>query len=385
MGIPMTSHQLKNVIDVFCGAGGLSKGFSEAGYNIVTGVDNNKHSLDTYENNHDCKPVLEDVENPNIIQIIRDSIIDNGYSPNEIDLIIGGPPCRGFSMANVQTDSQTHPLNSLPSQFLEIVEEFDPEAVLIENVPRLLTISDGMFKESILGRLHDLGYNVEYDVLKAEQFGVPQKRRRVFFLGRKSVEPELPDPSDYTPNVEIPVSVDRAISDLPELPTGGGGTIEMDYSADGSNISEYARAMRQDEKEGLLINHRTTKNQEKTYKRFEHIPQGGNWKDIPKELMNNYSNRKRTHDHIYQRLSEDEPANTVANFRKQMIVHPTQDRLLSVREAARLQSFPDDYHFKGDSFNARQQMVGDAVPVKLAYAIGKKLSRQHTSNEATVS
>jgi len=381
----MTDCQLKNVIDIFCGAGGLSKGFSEAGYNIVTGVDNNEHSLDTYRNNHDCEPVLEDVENPNIIQTIRDSVIDNGHSPDKIDLIIGGPPCRGFSMANVQTDSETHPLNSLPNQFLQIVEDFDPEAVLIENVPRLLTISDGMFKESILGRLHDLGYNVEFDILEAEKFGVPQKRRRVFFIGRKSVEPELPNPSDYNQNIEIPVSVERAISDLPEIPTGGGGTMQMEYTAGNTNISEYARLMRQNEQEELLMNHRTTKNQEKTYRRFQHIPQGGNWKDIPKELMDNYSNRKQTHDHIYQRLSEGKPANTVANFRKQMIVHPTQDRLLSVREAARLQSFPDDYHFIGNSFNARQQMVGDAVPVKLAYAIGEKLSPRCSSNEAPVS
>lgn len=276
-------------------------------------------------------------------------------------------------MANVNSDSAEHPLNDLPSRFLEIVEEIDPAAVLIENVPRLLTIAGGEFKESIIGRLESLGYNVTHGIIKAEEFGVPQKRRRVFFIGHKSIEPQLPDPQDVNHDFELPVSVNRAISDLPELPTGGGGEIEMRYSANISEVSKYVKEMRRNEEEGLLMNHRTTKNQEKTYRRFEHIPQGGNWRDIPEDLMGNYSDRQRTHDHIYQRLVGDEPSKTVANFRKQMIVHPNQDRLLSVREAARLQSFPDNYHFKGDSFNARQQMVGDAVPVKLAYAIGKYL------------
>jgi len=381
----MAEKELENVIDIFCGAGGLSKGFSQSGYNIVTGVDNNEHSISTFQANHDCQPILADVNNTDIISLLRDSIIDNGCSPDDIDIVIGGPPCKGFSMANVKTDSADNPLNSLPSRFLEIVEEFDPKAVLMENVPRLLTMADGIYKETIIDRLQELGYNVEFDILNAEKFGVPQKRRRVFFIARKAVDPELPDSNYFTHDYEIPVSVSRAISDLPKLPIGGGGTMQMEYTAKKSNVSRYALEMRQDEKESILYNHRTTKNQEKTYRRFEHIPQGGNWKDIPKELMDNYSNRKQTHDHIYQRLSEDEPANTVANFRKQMIVHPTQNRLLSVREAARLQSFPDDYHFRGDSFNARQQMVGDAVPVKLAYAIGKKLSPKHASNEATVS
>ncbi|WP_323170910.1 DNA cytosine methyltransferase [Natrialba sp. PRR66] len=369
----MTRTELENVVDIFCGAGGLSEGFSEAGYNIVTGIDNNKHSIDTFRRNHSCEPILGDIKEEKIVSDIQKSINKNGFSLNEIDLVMGGPPCRGFSMANVNSDSTEHPLNDLPTRFLEIVEEIDPDAVLIENVPRLLTIADGKFKQSIEDRLESLGYNIAYGVLKAEKFGVPQKRRRVFFLGHKYIEPELPTPDEFSYDFELPVSVSRAISDLPKLPTGGGGEIEMEYIANESEISDYAAEMRIGEEDGLLMNHRTTKNQEKTYMRFKHIPQGGNWRDIPENLMGNYSNRQRTHDHIYQRLVEEEPSKTVANFRKQMIVHPTQDRLLSVREAARLQAFPDNYHFKGESFNARQQMVGDAVPAKLAYAIGKKL------------
>ncbi|MCO8242963.1 DNA cytosine methyltransferase [Haladaptatus sp. AB643] len=367
----MTSTKLKNVLDLFCGAGGLSSGFARAGYNIVTGVDNNEHSIDTFDANHDCKPIVADIEEENILDRIRDSIQANGYSCHDIDIVVGGPPCRGFSMANVQSNPEENPLNNLPTRFLEIVEEIDPEAVLIENVPRLLTISDGQYKQMILSKLKSLGYNVAQGVLKAEKFGVPQKRRRVFFMGLKLSKPTLPDPSHFEHSFDLPVTVNEAISDLPPLPTGGGGSIQMEYLTPESGISKYAQEMRRDSKEAIIMNHRTTANQEKTYRRFKHIPQGGNWRDIPERLMGNYSNRLQTHDHIYQRLIEEEPSKTVANFRKQMIVHPTQNRLLSVREAARLQSFPDDYHFKGGSFNARQQMVGDAVPVNLSYAVAK--------------
>jgi DNA (cytosine-5)-methyltransferase 1 len=375
----MPKTELKNVIDIFCGAGGLSAGFSKAGYNIITGIDNNKNSIETFRANHDCEPIVGDIQRKDAISNIKDSVSQNGYNIENVDLVIGGPPCRGFSMANVRSDSAEHPLNELPARFLEIVQEINPEAVLIENVPRLLTIADGKFKESIIARLEAMGYRTTHGVLEAEKFGVPQKRRRVFFIGHKSTEPELPTQGEF--KFQMPVTVKQAISDLPELPTGGGGEMKMEYSSNNSKISEYVAKMRRNEKNDIVMNHRTTRNQEKTYRRFKHIPQGGNWRDIPEDLMKNYTNRQQTHDHIYQRLDEDEPAKTVANFRKQMIVHPTQNRLLSVREAARLQSFPDDYHFKGSSFNARQQMVGDAVPVNLAYSIGKSLQNSHTTSE----
>jgi len=163
------------------------------------------------------------------------------------------------------------------------------------------------------------------------------------------------------------VTVGDSLFDLPKLPTGGGGAEVMEY--DGPPHSEYAEEMRSDVDQ-TLYNHQTTINREKTVERFEHVPQGGNWEDIPAELMDNYTDRSRTHGHIYYRLEEDEPALTVANFRKSMMLHPTQDRLLSIREAARLQSFPDDYRFISSRISDKQQMVGDAVPVKLAEAIG---------------
>lgn len=383
----MEGKDLGDVFDVFCGAGGLSRGFSKAHFNIISGLDNNSHSIESFAENHDCTPLCADIREPDIFDKIRDSIELNGSSVSNIDFVIGGPPCQGFSIAKAEKNTTEHPLNELPSRFIDIVEFLSPTGVVMENVPRILTMGEGQYKESISSKFRDLGYNVEYGVLKAEEFGVPQKRRRAFFLAHKLRKPSLPQPDQFKFDFSLPVSVQEAISDLPELPTGGGGSIEMDYVRPASGISEYAKSMRENEDDSVVFNHRTTRNREKTYQRFKHIPQGGNWKDIPEDLMGNYSNREKTHDHIYQRLVENDPAKTVANFRKQMMVHPTQDRLLSVREAARLQSFPDDYHFKGGSFNARQQMVGNAVPVNLAYSVAKSIARnskpQELPNEQT--
>jgi DNA (cytosine-5)-methyltransferase 1 len=365
----MDNDKMFNVVDIFCGAGGLSAGFAKAGFNIASGIDNNEHALQTFNRNHNCRAVTGDVQEDQALSKLINSINRRGLDIDDIDVVIGGPPCRGFSMANVESNSEENPLNDLPNKFLDIVERIDPEGVLIENVPRLLTMADGQFRDSILSSLQEMDFEVDYEVLNAVRFGVPQKRRRVFFIGIKNSEPEWPSADDIEFRYSSPVDVESAISDLPPLPTGGGGNKEMTYDSNYNELSDYAQAMRSNAESGTVRNHRTTVNQEETYRRFKHIPQGGNWEDIPEDLMHNYTDRKRTHDHIYQRLEQEKPAKTVANFRKQMIVHPTQDRLLSVREAARLQSFPDDYIFEGDSFNARQQMVGDAVPVNLAFSL----------------
>jgi DNA (cytosine-5)-methyltransferase 1 len=256
-------------------------------------------------------------------------------------------------------------------------------------------MEEGEYKHRILNRLGDWGFNTHFDTLHAEQYGVPQLRRRVFFISTADVNPQPPCPThnpgareyeefEHNPELKSPIPVRDAIYDLPRLPKGGGGSEVMEYSPENKHITEYASQMRSGMSEPVVYNHRTTINRESTYRRFKYISQGGNWRDIPPELMSSYKNRSKTHDHIYRRLKPDVPAYTVANFRKQMMVHPLkevpgeenphdQDRLLSVREAARLQSFPDHYRFVGGSFNARQQMVGNAVPVRLAKAVGDSL------------
>lgn len=362
-------------IDLFCGAGGLSKGFERAGFSIAAAIDNDPDVAETYEHNHGFRPLICDISGPAVAEKLKDQLSNRNCSVNDVDAVIGGPPCKGFSQANVRR-STDHPLNGLPKRFLDLVEEFDPQAVVMENVPNILRMSDGSFKADILDELRNLGYNAKVEKLNAEKFGVPQARRRVFFVGVKKGHPPFPShnltDADYVP-------VKNAIFDLPELPTGGGGKHKMAYDPKESDdyikitSKKYINEMRSGASPNVIYNHKSTVNREKTYERFKHVPQGGNWRDIPAELMDNYNNREQTHDHIYQRLEEDSLAKTVANFRKQMIIHPTQDRLLTIREAARLQSFSDDYRFINDSICVKQQMVGNAVPVKLAESVGRSV------------
>lgn len=368
------------VIDLFCGPGGMSTGFRYAGFDTAAAVDYSESAIQTYEENHECTPIKADIRETNSDKILE-SARNRGYERDDVDVVVGGPPCKGFSLANMQTRSPDNPMNNLFMHFLKVVRDITPPAVVMENVPGLLSMGkeEGEVKDIIVQELREMGYTVQYRILKAEQFGVPQARRRVFFVGVKEGKPPFPSPThseagqqatltQSMDNLQPVVTVGEAILDLPELPTGGGGSETMQYV--NSPHSEYTEEMRASTGD-TLHNHQTTVNKEKTIQRFEHVPQGGNWEDIPAELMDDYTDRSRTHGHIYYRLEEDEPALTVANFRKSMMLHPTQDRLLSIREAARLQSFPDDYRFVSSRISDKQQMVGDAVPVKLAEAIGE--------------
>lgn len=366
-------------VDLFCGPGGISTGFRNAGFDIAVAVDYDESAVQTYEANHEQSPLhadIREIDTEDVLRIVR----KEGYEREDVDIVVGGPPCKGFSLANMQTRSPDNPMNNLFMHFLKIVREISPPVVVMENVPGLLSMgkNEGEIKDIIVEELREMGYTIQYRILKAERFGVPQARRRVFFIGVLEGKPPFPSPTHteagrqatltaLTDELSPVVTVGGAILDLPELPTGGGGSEVMEY--DTSPHSDYASEMRANVDE-TLYNHETTINRENTVKRFEHVPQGGNWENIPPELMENYTDRSRTHGHIYYRLEEDEPALTIANFRKSMMLHPTQDRLLSVREAARLQSFPDVYRFVSSRISDKQQMVGDAVPVKLAEAIG---------------
>jgi DNA (cytosine-5)-methyltransferase 1 len=369
---------LPKIVDIFCGAGGLSMGFARAGFSILLGVDNDERALKTYSYNHDCDYLNLDLSQQNSAKTVANAV--NRISENEdVDVVIGGPPCQGFSQANVQTRSADNPLNGLARRFLDVVKEIEPTCVVLENVPQLLTMYEGKFKKSIVNTLEDFGYFVDHEVLSADDFGVPQARKRVFFIGSKIGPPSFPEEALG----KIPTK--NAIFDLPPLPKGGGGSEVMEYNPTKNPSYEeitdfgYIDSLRSGIEEDIIYNHQSTRNRERTFRRFEHIPPGGNWRDIPEELMDNYTDRSRTHDHIYQRIDQNDVSKTVANFRKQMMIHPTQDRLLSIREAARLQSFSDDYQFVGGGRCAKQQMVGNAVPVRLAEAVAYPILKQMAS------
>ena len=237
-----------------------------------------------------------------------------------------------------------------------------PDWIVLENVKGLRETAKGRFEKMILAEFEAMDYASVVWTMCAVDFGVPQKRSRLFFVGRRKGEiPAAPD--ERTKKL---ITVADAISDLPALKVGA-NTNELNYRTSAS--SAFAKQMRQRLQQ--CTGHLVSVNNELVLKRYRHIPQGGNWCDIPARLMQNYSNLeddRSRHTGIYRRLCWDEPSVVIANYRKNMLIHPGQDRGLSVREAARLQSFPDHYQFCG-SIGFQQQQVGNAVPPLLAKAV----------------
>jgi DNA (cytosine-5)-methyltransferase 1 len=242
-----------------------------------------------------------------------------------------------------------------------------PDWVVFENVKGILETDGGYFFHTVVRRLTRAGYKVSHFVLNASDFGVPQKRWRLFIVGSlRGISLSKPGPI-----VCQPITVEHAISDLPVL--GNGASVDrLPYPL--AAHSDYARLMRGASSE--CSNNLVTRNDPKILKRYRCIPTGGNWADIPRTLMRNYADPERCHTGIYKRLKLHEPSVVIGNFRKNMLIHPTQDRGLSVREAARLQSFPDSFVFNG-SIGFQQQQVGNAVPPMLAQAVFRSILKHN--------
>lgn len=347
-------------IDLFCGPGGFSLGAEMAGFRIVGALDKDKNACLTYHQTHPHTPVVpEDIHNfspRSLLEKLR-------LQKEEIDLIIGSPPCRGFSCANRHSHKRDNPENSLMRTFCEFVLEISPPAFIMENVPGILSPQHRNQTEQVMAELEAAGYTVSMFKLRAEKYGVPQARTRVFLAGNLFGE-KITAPR--TTHDAKPVTVrDAILGDLPRIDFRTKKTV-FDYSSEPK--SEYQRKMRISSKK--IYNHIIIKSGPEVYARYKAIPQGGNWRSAPPELMD----ITVSHNCLYKRLDPKRPAVTIANFRKSMIVHPTQNRGLSVREAARLQSFPDRYMFLG-GITSMQQQVGDAVPPLLAKAVTKQMYR----------
>jgi DNA (cytosine-5)-methyltransferase 1 len=344
-------------IDLFSGAGGMSVGAIAAGVEVKVAVEIDKYAAITYRANHPDTLVLnEDVRKVTI----------NGFckaSKNDIKILFGGPPCQGFSTSNQKTRNKENQHNWLFKEYLRLTEEQRPDWVIVENVKGIVETENGFFFEKINKQLQNLGYTTSHAILNAADYGVPQIRNRVFVIGSlHGIRFEFPKPV-----IKQYLTVADAISDLPVLKNGAMHH-ELAYQVVAQN--KYQASNRR--KSNSSINNLVTVNNELVVKRYKHIPQGGNWQDIPSRLMKNYKDFSRCHTGIYHRLNDNEPSVIIGNYRKNMLIHPNEDRGLSVREAARIQSFPDNFHFHG-SIGFQQQQVGNSVPPLLAKAIFEKL------------
>ena len=336
---------------MFAGAGGLSLGAVSAGIIVTTAIEKSKPAAQSYRENHKRTDVVCDD--------VRRIDPANLRLPTLGVILFGGPPCQGFSTSNQRNRSKENEGNWLFEEFLRFTKYLSPHIVVFENVAGIVHTAGGYFLAELVNRLKDLGYFVSHSVLDAAEFGVPQHRNRFFCIGCKS------KPIDIERQVRksTPISVRDAIDDLPVLSVGN-AINEAPYRAD--PWSEYSKLMRNGAE--FCTGNLVTYNAPHIIERYRCIPQGGNWKNIPKELMTTYKDVSRCHTGIYKRLEYNRPSIVLGNFRKNMLIHPTQDRGLSVREAARLQSFPDHYNFCG-SIGQQQQQVGNAVPPLMAKAM----------------
>lgn len=351
-----------NTIDLFSGAGGLSYGFQDAGFDILLGIDNDEMALKTFQKNHKGAQIICG----DITSIHYDTDIKPLLNGKQIDFIIGGPPCQGMSLAgNRELDD---PRNKLYLSYLRLLNEIKPKAFVIENVPGLLSLFNGEIKNSILRRLTKMDYHVKFKILTASDYGVPQKRRRVFFVGiRNDIALTFSFP---TPSSEK-VTAEMALSDLPNLSDSEYlGDQVQDYKSKAQN--KYQKLMRVHS--SVVYNHIAARHTEQTRKIISLVPDGGNYKDLPEKYINS------RHFHVaWTRFNSQEPAPTIDTGHRHHF-HYKWNRVPTVRENARLQSFPDNFIFLGNKTQQFRQ-VGNAVPPLLAQAIARELRKVFKDSE----
>ncbi len=376
---PLTS------IDLFCGAGGITQGFHQAGYRCLYANDFMPEAIETFRHNHpgtrvECGPI----EGVNA-QSLRKSL---GLAKGALDVLVGGPPCQGFSI-NAPSRFLSDSRNSLFKHYARFVHEFEPKTIVFENVPGLLSMADGAVFNSILKVFSELGYQLTVKILFGPHYGIPQERWRLILLGSTRGEIEHPLPTHFAKGranfrgggsltmqigeadaqrLAPAVTVGDAIRDLPRLSMGEGAE-EVGYTSD--EMSAYA--LRLKNPDGITFNHFAARLSKQNVERMQHVPPGGSWRDIPHELLPLGMQQARKSDHTkrYGRLSFDGFSGTVltkCDPHWGTVFLPDQDRSLTVREAARLQSFPDAYRFLGSRVSQYVQ-VGNAVPVLMATAI----------------
>lgn len=365
-------------IDLFCGAGGLSEGFRQAGFHVLAGQDYDQQAGATFAATHPETTFvggsIQDVTPQKLLKAA-------GVKRGEIDVIVGGPPCQGYSVYNHQR-GENDPRAGLFREYLRIVEGIQPRWLVMENVTGITSIAGGNIVREIFDGMQGLGYRVEMKVLKAEEFGVPQERRRVFFLAtRTDAEILFPEPT-HGQGLQPFVTVWDAISDLPPLENGE-KEAPTRYTKKPQNA--YQALLRGDVKE--LHNHTAGRLSKINEERMRHIPAGGSWRDIPRELLPAGMLKAKRSDHTkrYGRPRKDDLACTIltkCDVHWGAYIHPEQDRALTVREAARLQSFPDSFDFQG-SRTEQYVQVGNAVPPILGKRVAEALILADTMQAAT--
>jgi len=342
------------VIDLFAGCGGLSKGFLDAGFDVIVGVDNDQAALDTFKRNHNGAEILNaDLSNKQTHDEIK-----NIVGSRNVDVIVAGPPCQGFSLTGPRNFDDER--NKLYLAVFEMVKNFNPKGFIIENVPGMKTLYKGQIKDEIIRRFRNLGYNVECKVLCAADFGVPQIRKRLIFMGVRRELGKVRFPKEIL-TLEEYITCRDAISDLPPRVTELG---EEEDKYTYNPMTEYQRLLRKDCQ--ILYNHVATNHTQMVKDTIALVPEGGNYKDLPIGV-----GESRKFNEAWTRYHGDKASRTIDTGHRNHF-HYEYNRVPTIRENARLQSFPDDFVFLGTRTQQNRQ-VGNAVPPLLGYHIAKAL------------
>ncbi len=367
----MKKQKHYNCIELFAGSGGLGTGFERSGFNIIAANDVWKPAAETYKANHpNVKYIIEDISKVSGSDLLKGT----SYTKEDIDVIIGGPPCQGFSTLGKRFIDD--PRNKLFKEYVRIVNDIKPKFFVMENVSGILSMEKGKVLQNIIKSFNDIGYKLEYKLLNAAEYGVPQQRERTIFIGtRLNVDIIYPQKThSLTGEIGLKkvLTLWDAIGDLPQSDT------EEITQYSQSPINSYQKLMRKNSK--FIKNHKPPIHNDKAYKMMKYIPEGKSaWeiKEIPGELR-----PKSGYGNTYARLNSKEPGMTITrNFAcisSSRCIHPFLNRGLTAREAARIQSYPDDYIFKGTKTDIHIQ-IGNSVPPilgeKIADAIKEMLDK----------
>lgn len=341
--------QKYKLLDLFCGAGGLSLGFERCNFEVIKAIDFAKHAVETYNYNRVNK----------VAEVKDVKTVDEFYIKNlgEIDGIIGGPPCQGFSTAGDRIIDDER--NSLYREYFRILKEVSPKFFLIENVVGILTFANGAIVEDIKHRANKLGYEIFTEILNTQDFGIPQVRRRVIFIGIK--KELILEPFTFPkPNGKV-VTVEEAIGDLPSLDKGEDNTV---YHR--APMTEYQVYIRNGCEK--LYNHLQSAHTEAVKNAISLVPEGGSLRDIPEDLRGG-----RNYHALLRKMDRNKPSLCIDTGHRTYF-HYKELRVPSVREAARLQSFKDDYIFKGPKQEQYKQ-VGNAVPPMLSELLAREIEK----------
>lgn len=343
----------KYMIDLFSGCGGLSFGFEQAGFECIVGVDSDKSALETFKYNHPNASAmhLDLSKEESITEII--SKIDN----RKINLIVAGPPCQGFSLSGNR--DETDKRNILFYSVFKLAASIKPKYIVIENVPGIATLYKGKAREAILEEFERLGYTCSEKILYAPDYGVPQIRKRMFFVGVLGDKVfEFPEPTHHKANY---LTCWDAISDLPSLENDVGSQV-ANYLSEPLTI--YQDQMRDGAEK--LFNHVGTNHSSLVVSVIKQVPEGGNHKDLPEGV-----GTSRKFNEAWTRYHSEKPSKTIDTGHRNHF-HYKWHRVPTARENARLQSFPDSFRFLG-SKTQQEKQVGNAVPPRLGYALGKQI------------